>query len=1422
MKVHFIQLSDVHFHYENYNINRMRDSLSEYLGQINRENNIDFLVVTGDIAHQAKTYTTDVKGFLDDILKNTNLNKKDMFIIPGNHDVNRSKPLRNILVESMLSKKDASDQLIGDIYDQLLDGQKEFFDFYNGYLQEEYPKENLHFIKKFDKYNVFHINTCLVSGKDGEEGHLLVDINKFYKIIRELRHTKEEKVLNIAIGHHTLDCLCKEDRKAMRNNFVDYNIDLYLSGHVHTPSYNVSLNHGDEPFLELVSGAVMGDDYATPGFVEIEVSLEDGKSNVKYHIWNEAEEYWTINNQVGRKTKSGILNHTIERLNKKKVPKDLIEPRASTKRTEGELEQYLHWLNLSTKNFIVPGFNVPLSIENAWASLHVINERGNTFNESLEKEIEKYHEWERLSRHTNIRKSAQEVTDLGKRVILIGGPGSGKSTLARRAVNRLTAKGEKVLYVRLPHVAKEMEQGKSFEEALWSEALDGYSGNKGLLKLEMGQADILIADGLDECEPIRKRISESLYKWSLDRPNTRVIVTTRPVGYESAQFNSFHHVEILPLDQKEIEVYSMKLLQNLNDDEEKVEQVYGDFKRQLENNKMANVAARSPLLLNFLIQLLVSGKSFGKYRTELYSKILEEWIRQSDRIKDGLLNEQIAIRSIEWIGWILQNVLDGKGGRSKREILQKLSSFIEEELDVRPLKAKEVATNCLQFWVDIGVLEHLRVGYEDGYTFIHLTLGEYAAGKYIASLPQKVKQDFLLEKMHIPIWRETLLLASGAGAGRFFVETILKNSNGKFDLYNDMAFAVAILAEAPPLLDLNKKVSKKSMDAISSTIPILCYETGNALEGIAQQQPDWVLSLVGPLLQHNQEWTKLVSYKLALLTRKFIMDKVTVLSLIKLKLEKSITSSGKLNVSYGWLEWNKVIELAMDQILTNGTLNNKELMEVVEELMKVGFSAAFHLEFLRMLEKNRNIDVMEMLEKRFQGSLKPYDFQRSSHKMLNGDRALLGSILRKIPNSQGGPISDGEPLFEISKLHHAMQLDEIPVFDLYPLAKGIQLPAVDEVIKGMLLVHEIVEEKIYNEVQWVLSNIEGDSYSVIPDIFPSEPNWKRGKSVLNKDLLIEALSHPSQAIAKNACLLLINCFENAEIITPFYEAFKKAEGRALFYFTAIAEYILGENTLNVILERLQSANSNGIHYLFESLSKYSQVKNNELVHAALMKGILDDQPSVVKSASEAILKIGGIYDENIILKLVEYWDEHGVICNRDGIKVSGSSCPVCHVVPNSPLPELIALLKKNKVFTLEKRIYFSKHPRFDVRDIGLEALSDFLSAAYLKDIKKLIQQIKIGREPSVLLEAIFSIDNSILKSISKELLSLIDSGNFDVRYRLLEEIAKSQWIDTDYGILIAKKALGDENLNVRNRALEAYRSLNLQKEKLKEMRGLEK
>ncbi|TKH08045.1 metallophosphoesterase, partial [Peribacillus simplex] len=322
----------------------MRDNLIDYLGELKDEINFSFLLLTGDIAHQGDHYNEEVKKFLNDVLEIIDISKKDVHIIPGNHDITRDK-MRSLIIEGILGSKNASDELDNvdpKTYLGLLEGQSNFFEFYKGFLGTDYPQDELHFLKSSEQYNIFSMNTCLISHKKGEEGHLLIGRKKFYEAIKDMKKLDCENKINIAIGHHTLNCIETSERNSILANFDDSKIDIYLSGHVHDPSYNVTINSSASPFFELTSGAVVSDDYAIPGFVVVDVDLDNGEAEACYHIWNTTNDYWTVNNQVNRRTKNGKLDFKIERLEKKKenqielIPEDSIDELESADIDENE------------------------------------------------------------------------------------------------------------------------------------------------------------------------------------------------------------------------------------------------------------------------------------------------------------------------------------------------------------------------------------------------------------------------------------------------------------------------------------------------------------------------------------------------------------------------------------------------------------------------------------------------------------------------------------------------------------------------------------------------------------------------------------------------------------------------------------------------------------------------------------------------------------------------------------------------------------------------------------------------------------------------------------------------------------------------------------------------------------------------------
>lgn len=323
MNLRFLQLTDIHFHHDNYNTLKMRNELVNYINELQKEKAFDFLLVTGDIANKGGSYNDEVKQFLNNIVEVMNITKTDVHLIPGNHDITRGE-VRSFVIDSILrepSPSDKLDRLSDESYQTLIAAQSNFFNFYKEFLGEEYPKEKLHFVRSSKNYNILSLNTCLISDRRGEEGSLLIGKKRFYDAIQELQEVtsrNNESKVNIAIGHHTLGCIDYSERRTMKANFDDADIDLYVSGHVHDPDHNITVNTSTNPFVELISGAMFSDSYAVPGFVEVDIDLEDGEAAACYHIWNTSDDYWSVNNQVSRRTKDGKLEFNLGRLSKKK------------------------------------------------------------------------------------------------------------------------------------------------------------------------------------------------------------------------------------------------------------------------------------------------------------------------------------------------------------------------------------------------------------------------------------------------------------------------------------------------------------------------------------------------------------------------------------------------------------------------------------------------------------------------------------------------------------------------------------------------------------------------------------------------------------------------------------------------------------------------------------------------------------------------------------------------------------------------------------------------------------------------------------------------------------------------------------------------------------------------------------------------
>lgn len=228
--ISWLQLSDLHI-YESTDWNIMLDAYKK-LSKVVKP---DFLVFTGDYRHKKNNnnYVNSLK-FLNEIVDIFGLQKKDVFLVPGNHDVN-DFPYREELLSSIRERIDT----YPDTYlkymkndakklTQAFSEYSEFVkDFYDQKINDDRvnsPAESYCFNWR-DKINIVVLNTALISeGKPNEKQ--IVDINKISSF-----HSTALPV--IVLAHHSVDSLYDSHKKRLISILNKLNVKVFLCGDEH-------------------------------------------------------------------------------------------------------------------------------------------------------------------------------------------------------------------------------------------------------------------------------------------------------------------------------------------------------------------------------------------------------------------------------------------------------------------------------------------------------------------------------------------------------------------------------------------------------------------------------------------------------------------------------------------------------------------------------------------------------------------------------------------------------------------------------------------------------------------------------------------------------------------------------------------------------------------------------------------------------------------------------------------------------------------------------------------------------------------------------------------------------------------------------------------------------------------------------------
>lgn len=228
----WIQLSDLHI-FDNVEWKTMQEAYKK----LPYQNDIGFVIVSGDLHQYKKDYSETVK-FLNNLLGFYNLSKKDIFIVPGNHDSGdcTDKEVYTHYIESEVEKNPECYRkyfVAGKLVDCFTEYSKFIKEFYGSVANVMYPEpEQVGVITWKNRMNIIHLNTA-INCNGNNKLKQVIDIYKYSNLLNKLNLSCP----SIIIAHHPFDSIHDSQKELLRRYITDWKVSAYLCGDTHKEAY---------------------------------------------------------------------------------------------------------------------------------------------------------------------------------------------------------------------------------------------------------------------------------------------------------------------------------------------------------------------------------------------------------------------------------------------------------------------------------------------------------------------------------------------------------------------------------------------------------------------------------------------------------------------------------------------------------------------------------------------------------------------------------------------------------------------------------------------------------------------------------------------------------------------------------------------------------------------------------------------------------------------------------------------------------------------------------------------------------------------------------------------------------------------------------------------------------------------------------
>ncbi len=705
------------------------------------------------------------------------------------------------------------------------------------------------------------------------------------------------------------------------------------------------------------------------------------------------------------------------------------------------------------------------------------------------------------------------------------------------------------------------------------------------------------------------------------------------------------------------------------------------------------------------------------------------------------------------------------------------------------------------------MLERVHHAGEATITFIHKTLGEFAAARYLAAMPPEAQSATIAATVNADEWSEVIGFASSLGLATPACTALLENhalgSVGARAVASALTLAVEF--DVPPDAPVRLRMIGYAFDYVRSERKSWAYKVGEPLVAVARRFPAEVGSLAASLLDHGNVWTRVVAWSCAVVAGREhyeLTELLKQLDVLPSVIEHGASPSLGGGLVLGGGNFGIVQEFLVPAVRDVLDRCPPEVADdVVPRILNVELVQSFNTYFevdalLKAKGKNYSIKMASLYKNwatQMRGPEGYAEAQRRSYQKIFGAIAALGQP------PHGPPAANS--FLHLSAFLRVTGFMKLPAPDVWAWRVPSEDDSVLEVIRGVVDIAPMERDQLIADAHRALNRLGALSdddlyqlYGELPDVDAPEIDWDKA-AALNLDVakLTRALHHRSYWVVHLAANLLANHARGNALRDLAARTLGSGTRWALWAGAALATLLEKPTAVEVICARLQEPLVAGCEHAFQVLHKLDPAVTPDAMSAA-RNGLMTGTVEIAMAAAELAscwAKPGADELQTLLEEAYRYWAQH-----EEPYPAKGG------VVPRSPRETILRALLTIRNATEDELFAYAADARSEICEIGRKAVLERLQVS-AEARERIVEGAIAGTGSLRLLSAALHAKMPLIAGQISRILTLLESDDPKHRWAGLDLLDET-YLSQEEIERLAKVRTVDADLRLRE---EAFRIL---------------